>query len=164
MITSPELFSGVVLTDSVAFDSWPVAAVRVAKLLGPAVARLPRPVARALFRAALKNLGHTNPAVAAESLELFWRPYVEVGPSALANQLQYFDKRDTIRIGRHLRPLACPRMVVWGEHDPLGLPSAKPLAKRIDAGLAVIPGGYHFTPEDHPEDVADAVLRVTAPR
>ena len=160
MITSPGLFSGFVLTDSVAFENWPVAAVRVAKALGPALGHLPSAVARALFRAALKNLGHTNAAVAAESFELFWRPYAEVGPSALANQLKYFDSRDTSRVGQHLRPLPCSGLVIWGEHDPLGLDSARRLAGRLDVELRIIPEAYHFTVEDHPGAIADAVLSV----
>ena len=160
MVASPGLFSGFVLTDSVAFENWPVAAVRVAKVLGPALGQLPSAVARAFFRGALKNLGHTNTSVAAECFELFWRPYREIGPRALANQLQYFDNRDTSRIGQHLRPLPCPGLVIWGEHDPLGLASARRLADRLDVELRIVPGAYHFTVEDHPGAVADAVQRV----
>ena len=160
MITSPEMFSGLVLADSVAFRNWPVAAVRVARALGPALGKLPLSVVHAIFRTGLRNLGHTNAAVAAESAELFWRPYTEVGPVAFANQLSFFDNRDTSRIGRHLRPLPCPQIVVWGEFDPLGLKSARRLAHRIGAELRVIPRAYHFTLEDHPTAIADAVLSV----
>ncbi|MFC4170974.1 alpha/beta fold hydrolase [Microvirga sp. GCM10011540] len=161
--TSPDLFLGLVLTDSVAFDNWPVAAVRTAKAAASAIERLPPALARQIFRAALANLGHTNRTVAAESEELFWHPYSgEDGPAALAHQLRHFHTADTIRIGRRLRPLGCPTTVVWGERDPLGLESARELARRLDAELQVVPGAYHFTIEDHPQDIADAVRRTVA--
>lgn len=71
VLTNPELFVGLVLTDSAAFDNWPVAAVRTARAMAPFIDHLPSSVARLLFRAALANLGHSDPAVAAESEALF---------------------------------------------------------------------------------------------
>lgn len=162
--TSPDLFAGLVLTDCVAFDNWPVAAVRTARALRSVIPGLPLSVVRLLFRAALANLGHENSSVAAESADLFWQPYANrIGPDALAHQLSFFDNEDTRRAGRHLIPLGCPTTVVWGERDPLGLPSARNLAARLNADLFVIPDAYHFTPEDHPEVIA-GILRRTIER
>ncbi|WP_222182986.1 alpha/beta fold hydrolase [Geminicoccus harenae] len=160
-VSDPGRFAGVVLSDSVAFDNWPVAGVRVARAMRGLVPHLPGFAARALFQAALANLGHADPQVGAVSSDLFWRPYARKdGLRAFAHQLGFFDNRDTQRIGAALRPLGCPSLVVWGERDPLGLPSAQELARRLGAGLRVIPGAYHFTIEDHPDRIAEAIHEV----
>ncbi|WP_230533416.1 alpha/beta fold hydrolase [Microvirga roseola] len=159
--TSPDLFLGLVLTDSVAFDNWPVPAVKAARAMRSAIGHCPPRLLEPVFKGALVNLGHTDQAVAAESRELFWRPYSgENGPSAFAHQLGFFSNQDTVRIGHDLHPLGCPTLVVWGEKDPLGLDSAEELAGRLDADLRVIEGAYHFTIEDHPNEIADAVQSV----
>ena len=158
-VEAPERIAGLVLTDCVAFDNWPVAGVRAAKVIRGVLPYLPKPAARSLFRAALANLGHDDPQVGAVSSELFWRPYSrDRGLEGLAHQLVFFDNRDTQRIGDKLRPLGCPSIVVWGERDPLGVSSARQLAGRLNAELRVIPGAHHFTIEDHPEVTAEAIL------
>ena len=52
--------------------------------------------------------------------------------------------------------------VLWGEHDPLGLSSAKRLAAELKAEFSVIPSGPHFTIEDQPQPIAAAISAVVA--
>jgi len=52
--------------------------------------------------------------------------------------------------------------VVWGEADALGIASGERLAAELGVSLIRIPGGRHFTPEDHPKIVAAAINAVLA--
>jgi pimeloyl-ACP methyl ester carboxylesterase len=165
LVDTPSLVDAVVLVDSVADANWPVAPVRIARALRAAVPFLPPAVVRAAVGAAMIALGHRNRTVAAESVRLFTAPYGRrSGPAVLAHQLEHLRASDTRRIAAALRPTGAPALVVWGGRDPLGLASARRLAERIGAELRVIPGARHFTPEDHPDVVAGAVLHAMAGR
>ncbi|WP_162913077.1 alpha/beta fold hydrolase [Rhodospirillaceae bacterium SYSU D60014] len=154
----PDLFMGLVLTDCVAYDNWPVTAVRTARALSGVIERLPPAMVKPLFLAALANLGHDDAARGAESAALHWQPYARpIGPIAFAHQLRHFSARDTLAVAPALPHLDLPVRIVWGEKDPLGLWSAERLAADLRAPLQVIPGGRHFTLEDHPDIIADAV-------
>ena len=50
-----------------------------------------------------------------------------------------------------VRRLDLPARVVWGDADPfLPIGHGARLATDLDTALRAIPGGLHFTPEDHP--------------
>lgn len=152
----PELCLGLVLSDSVAYDNWPVAAVRTARALSGIIEHLPPALVRPMFIAALRNLGHDDPYRAAEAASLHWQPYKQpLGPSAFAHQLRHFHAADTLAVAPMLPRLNVPARVVWGAQDPLGLASAQRLAKDLDAPLRLIPGAHHFTIEDHPQVIAE---------
>lgn len=164
LLAHPEACMGLVLTDCVAYDNWPVSAVRVARSLSDLIEQFPPALVKPFFFAGLLNLGHDDSERAAESAALHWQPYNRrVGPKAFAHQLRHFDARDTLAVAHELPRLnlKVPVHIVWGEEDPLGMASGEQLAMDLRAPLHRIPGGRHFTPEDHPSILAgtiDAVL------
>ena len=165
LLAHPEMALGVVLSDSVAYDNWPVVAVRTARSMSDMIEHLPPTLVKPFFLAALRNLGHQYADRAAEAAELFWHPYAQpIGPRAFAHQLRHFDARDTLSVAHDLARLQldAPVRVIWGSDDPLGLPSAEQVAKDLNAPLEIIPDGRHFTIEDHPDVIADAVNDVLA--
>jgi pimeloyl-ACP methyl ester carboxylesterase len=165
LVAHPELCIGLVLTDCVAYDNWPVVAVRMARSLSDLIEYLPPALVKPFFLAALVNLGHDNPERGAEAAALHWQPYNRpIGPKAFAHQLRHFDARDTLAVAHELPRLKLngPVRVVWGEADPLGMPSGEQIATDLGAPLHRIPGGRHFTPEDHPSVIAEAINAILA--
>lgn len=159
----PEFFAGVVLCDSVAFDNWPVPAMKLVQRMNRVVEHLPPAVVMQLFHTGIRNLGHDDVARGTESAVLLWEPYNRpTGPAGFANQVRHLSPDDTLEAAAQLgtRP-DLPVRIVWGEKDPLGLESAERLAMLLGApGVETIPGGKHFNPEDHPDIVAEAIRQV----
>jgi pimeloyl-ACP methyl ester carboxylesterase len=161
LVEHPELTSGLVLADSVAYDNWPVPAVRAAQRISGLLPYLPPALVKPFFARALGNLGHDERVRGAESAAIHWQPYTRaLGPRAFAHQLRSLDPRDTMSIAHALPRLDVPARIVWGERDPLGLPAAEQLAADLGAPLRHIPGARHFTPEDHPDALAAAIREV----
>lgn len=163
LVNHPELAAAVVLTDSVAYKNWPVKAVRMARSMRKKIEKLPHTMVKPIFVAGLTNLGHQNQAIKEESVKLYWEPYTQsFGPRAFAHQLSYFSSDYTKTVSKQLDKikLKVPARVVWGTKDPLGLSSGKKLSKALNAPLIKIPGGKHFTIEDHPEVIAKAINEV----
>jgi pimeloyl-ACP methyl ester carboxylesterase len=165
LLAHPEMCMGLVLTDCVAYDNWPVVAVRIARSMNRTIEQLPPTLVKPFFLAAVFNLGHDNVERGLESAALHWQPYNRpVGPRAFAHQLRHFDARDTLTVAHELPRLKLdvPIRVVWGEEDPLGMASAEQIAADLGAPLRRIPGGRHFTLEDHPGVIAEAINAVLA--
>ena len=159
----PELAAGLVLTDSVAYDNWPVAAVRLARSMAGLLEKLPPALVKPIFYAGISQLGHDNSAVKRESARLYWEPYQSsLGPLAFAHQLRHFDSRNTQRTSPQLKKLHIPARVIWGDKDMLSIASGERLARDLQAPFTTIPGGRHFTIEDHPMVIAKAVMEVVA--
>lgn len=162
LVDHPEMAAGVVLCDSVAFKNWPVPAVRLAQAMGPALKLLPPALIKPFLFAAVCNL-HSTRSVDSDAFETYWSPYNRsLGPWALSHQLKFFRNEDTEAVGLALEhaKLRIPAKVLWGEKDPLGIPSAERLASALGAGLLRVPGGRHFTIEDHPRLVAGVIESV----
>lgn len=161
----PERIAGLVLVDSVAFDNWPVPAVRTAAQMAGVIEKLPPALLRPLFHTALANLGHDSTRRDTQSAALLWGPYSQpTGPAGFAHQARCMNTGDTEAIAARL-PLTptMPVQLVWGDQDPLSLASAERLAARLSApAMRRIPGGRHFNPEDHPDIVADEIRRMIA--
>ena len=73
--------------------------------------------------------------------------------------LRALDARETRTLATRLAEISAPTAVIWGAHDSfLPLKLGKRLAAAIPgATLEVVPGARHFTPEDAPRPVADAI-------
>jgi pimeloyl-ACP methyl ester carboxylesterase len=154
----PEMCSGLLLVDSVAYDSWPIASVRAVRSMGAVVERLPTAVVSALL-ASLLGRGHENQTVGRESARTHLRHYQEhrAGP-ALVRQVRSLDARDTLAIRERLPHLKVPARVVWGRNDPFQKRRyAERLAHDLGTVVQFIEGGRHFTPEDRPEEIAAAL-------
>jgi pimeloyl-ACP methyl ester carboxylesterase len=69
------------------------------------------------------------------------------------------DSADTVSVGARLKEIVAPTAIVWGRHDPfLGLDIGQRLKDAIPGStLEVIPTASHFSPEDAPAKVGDAI-------
>jgi len=164
-VREPARCAGLLLTNSIGYDSWPVPSVKLLRALGPLVRHLPSPVFKRGLLAMLMRRGHDNPAVGRESLELHARPYQKRGgAAAFIRQIKSLDVRDTERVAAELPRLRdIPSRVVWGAADQFQrLHYGERFARDLGAPLRAIAGGKHFTPEDHPEPIAEALNALVA--
>lgn len=152
---APERFAGLMLTNAVCYDSWPIPSVKMMQRLAPALRHLPEVLMYPTF-VQLVHRGHDNRQRALESLGEHWAPYVANGAArSMMRQVAALDVRDTVRIADRLPSLELPARVIWGEADNFQkVQYGERLAADLGAEFTRIPGGKHFTPEDHPNDVA----------
>lgn len=157
-VRAPERCAGLMLTNSIGYDSWPIPSVKAMRAVAPLVARLPEPLFRLTLRSFFRR-GHDDTAQAEEALAVHGPHYAEHGgATALARQIRSLDVRDTIAVQDELRPLDVPARVVWGAADQFQKVSyGERLARDLRTDLRRIDGGKHWTPEDHPTEVAAAL-------
>jgi pimeloyl-ACP methyl ester carboxylesterase len=81
------------------------------------------------------------------------------GRDALVRHLLELDARDTAGLAPHLKEVDRPTAIVWGADDPfLPTGTARRLREAIPhATLDIIPGARHFTPEEAPRQIGDAL-------
>lgn len=160
-VRHPGLVRGLVLTNSICYDNWPILPVKAIRATGAVCARLPDPLFRLVYTGVLLGL-HDDPGVARESAAEH-RPYYERagGAAALVRQASSLDVRDTLEISARIPELDVPSRLVWGAADRfLEIGYGYRLAYDLGAHIERIEGGKHFVPEDHPEGVAATVDRV----
>lgn len=162
-VRRPAGCAGLLITNSIGYDSWPIPSVKVMKAAAPLLARLPA----ALLKPSLALLlarGHDNAAVAKESLAVHYRPYAaRGGGAAMARQVSALDVRDTLAVQDGLRTLAVPARVVWGVADQFQkLEYGERFARDLGTTMRRIEGGKHFTPEDHPDVIAAEIQSLVA--
>ncbi|MDQ3609353.1 MAG: alpha/beta fold hydrolase [Actinomycetota bacterium] len=161
-VRSPERCAALVLTNAVAYDSWPIPEVKAMRAAGPLVERLPGPLLRGQL-AALFHMGHDDRDRARESLEVHWTGYDHAqGATALVRQMRSLDCRDTEAVASALPSLGVPAALVWGAADRFQKldPYGRRLAADLGSSVDEVQGAKHFTPEDHPERIAAAITRV----
>lgn len=156
--------AGLVLVDSVSYDSWPILPVKALRAAGGLTRRLPASIFRRAVLAPLMALGHDDRERARESLGAHWQPYRRHGGAgAFLRQARALHPADTLAVAPHLGQVNVPARVLWGSADPfLRLPQGQRLARDLDAPLITLAGARHFVPEDRPEAVAAAVAEVAA--
>lgn len=157
----PERVDGLVLTNSICYDSWPIPSVKMLQALGPLLARSPDAVVY-LIMMILFFRGHDDFGCMQESLSVHWKPYAaRDGASALARQVEALNVRDTLAVDEALPDLQIPAAIVWGAADRFQkLHYGERLSHDLNAPLDRIEGGKHFVPEDHPARVAAAIRDV----
>lgn len=159
-VERPERCAGLLLTNAIAYDSWPIPIVRAMRAIPQLVASTPPPLLKASI-GTLVARGHDNATVARESLDVHLSHYAAQGRgagTALARQVTALDVRDTLRIAERLPDLDVPARIVWGLADQFQKASyGERSARDLRARAIGIPGGKHFTPEDHPEVIAAAI-------
>ncbi len=161
-IRHAERVSSLCLINSVAFDRWPTLEGRVARTTLPLTRFLPASVFVGVLRRDLMR-GYTDPDRATHSLDLYLRPFAgDDGRDALVAHIRALTSDETRELGGQLARIAAPTTVVWGQHDrvtPLWV--GKQLQQAIPgARLIVVPGARHFTPEEAPRQVADAIAEL----
>lgn len=157
-VRHPELVKGIVLTNCIAYDNWPIPSVKFLKLVGALADRVPRVVAWFAVTTLMLR-GHDNLARAWESLREHWPYYAQPGGGkALIRQVRSLDVRDTLDISAQLPNVAVPVRIVWGAADEfLKVGYGYRLAYELRGTLDRIEGGKHFVPEDHPDRVAETI-------
>ncbi len=162
-VRQPQRCAGLVLTNSIAYDSWPIPSVKAMRLTSPLVKRLPDGVFKPMF-ASLLLRGHDDRTIAKESISVHWRAYQEHdGAAAMARQVNSLNVHDTLAVADDLQTLNVPAHVVWGADDPFQkVAYGERLAWDLGTELRGIEGGKHFTPEDHPEAITKAIRDVVA--
>jgi pimeloyl-ACP methyl ester carboxylesterase len=104
--------------------------------------------------------GYSDQERGAHSVAHYVRPFGGAdGRDALVQHLLELDARDTARLAPQLKDVAQPTAIVWGERDPfLPLGVAHRLRDAIPhSTLDVIAGARHFTPEEAPSRIGDAL-------
>ncbi|MEX1163041.1 MAG: alpha/beta hydrolase [Nitriliruptor sp.] len=159
-VERPERCAGLVLTNAIAYDSWPIPIVRAMRAVPQLVANTPPSLLKASIGTLLAR-GHDDASMARESLDIHFSHYAAQGRgagTALARQVTALDVQDTLRIAERLPDLDVPARIVWGLADQFQKARyGQRLARDLRARAIGIPGGKHFTPEDHPEVIAAAI-------
>lgn len=157
----PDRVAGLVLTNVVSYDSWPIPSVKVLRVFGSAVRLMPASVVAGILKFLMLR-GHDDRDRALRSHRVHMQYYAGRGGAAgLVRQIEALDVRDTLAIQDHLPALDVPAQIVWGAQDPFQrLSYGERLAADLNAPLDRIEGGKHFTPEDHPHRIAAAVRSV----
>lgn len=151
----PHRCSGLFLTNSICYDSWPIPSVNMLRASAPLVSVLPDAAVKQIMRV-LMIRGHDDSQCAREALDVHWPPYARNGAGgSLVRQVKSLNVADTIGVAAALSELKVPARVVWGVDDKFQkLSYGERLAQDLRAPLHRIEGGLHFTPEDHPYTIA----------
>lgn len=157
-VRDPGRVSGLVLMNTVSYDSWPIPMVKAMAAFGGIVEQIPTQ----LFEYVMKMFilrGHDRRGMAEESFAEHWAAYAEHGgAAAFVRQIRALDVRDTQAIAHALPNLNKPARLVWGADDQFQeIGYGYRLAHDLNATMDRIEGGKHFVPEDHPDRVAAAV-------
>lgn len=154
----PELCRGIFLIDSICYDSWPIPVIKLLRSVGGAVEKMPGSSVRLLLETLLIR-GHDHRRMAREAAEVHLRHYRGPGAAAaLVRQVRSLDPADTLAIAEQLPHLRVPSRVAWGSADPFQKTHyGKRLAHDLGTEVQWLPGGKHFTPEDRPDALAEAL-------
>ncbi|HEV8499008.1 MAG TPA: alpha/beta fold hydrolase [Gemmatimonadaceae bacterium] len=147
------------LIDSVALDDRPIVGGRLARGILPVVRFFPAKLLLALIHRDLSR-GYNERARAEHSIDLYLRPFGDAaGREALVAHISAIANDEVAEVAREVAAISCPTSVIWGQHDRLTPPSiGRGLQAAIPgATLDVIAGARHFTPEESPRKIADAI-------
>lgn len=159
----PELCAGLMITNGIGYDSWPIPSVKAMRALSPLLSRLPAVALKPALGVLLAR-GHDDLAIGKEALSVHYRPYAQHGGgAAMARQVAALDVHDTIAVQHRLPELDVPARIVWGDADPFQkIEYGERFARDLGTTVHRIEGGKHFTPEDHPEVIAGQIQSLTA--
>jgi pimeloyl-ACP methyl ester carboxylesterase len=162
-VRNPGLCRGLFLTNAIGYDSWPIPSVKMMRTAGPLVQLLPKPAFKQVFRTFIRR-GHDDSRKAAEAAEVHWSHYQRHdGAAAFVRQVNSLDVKDTLAVAAALPTLGIPARIVWGAADQFQtVDYGERFARDLAAPLYRIGRGRHFTPEDHPEIVAQEINRLLA--
>jgi pimeloyl-ACP methyl ester carboxylesterase len=162
-VRRPDLCAGLMITNGIGYDSWPIPSVKAMRATAPLLARLPAVALRPAFGVLLAR-GHDDAGKAREALAVHHQPYAQHGGgAAMARQVTALDVQDTIAVQDRLPSLRVPARVVWGAADQFQkIGYGERFARDLGTTVRRIEGGKHFTPEDHPDAIAEEVRSLAA--
>lgn len=157
-VRHPRMVSGLLLTNAISYDSWPVPLVSAVAKTGSIAKHAPDGSFRQLLKL-MYTKGHETDAAAEAAFEAHAPHYDRHGDAeAFVRQAQSLNVEDTKSISDRLPELSIPARIVWGSADEFQkVEYGERLARDLDASLRRIEGGLHFTPEDHPRIVAEEI-------
>jgi pimeloyl-ACP methyl ester carboxylesterase len=160
-VCAPRRCAGLVLANSIGYDSWPIPSVKAMQATSSLLRRLPDPVFKQIFRGFVLR-GHDDRVRAENAIQVHWPHYQRHGGAqAFARQVNSLNVNDTLAVSSELPRLGVPARIVWGAADGFQkIAYGERLARDLNAPLRRIEGGKHFTPEDHPEIVAMEIDRL----
>jgi len=160
----PQRVSRLCLVDSVAFGAWPTRDVKLARAMLPLTRHLPATWLLSILRTDLLR-GYQDHDRGLRSIEQYVRPFASPeGRDAFMEHLLALDSADTVAVAARLKEIVVPTAIVWGRHDRF-LPPA--IGKRLQeaipgATFEVVPSASHFSPEDAPAKIGDAIAGLLA--
>jgi pimeloyl-ACP methyl ester carboxylesterase len=162
-VRRPDLCAGLLITNGIGYDSWPIPSVKAMRAASPLLSRLPA-LALKPSLALLLARGHDDLSVARQSLGVHYRPYAEHGGgAAMARQVSSLDVGDTLAVQDEIPALTMPARVVWGVADQFQkIEYGERFAQDLRTTVRRIEGGKHFTPEDHPGVLAEEIRSLVA--
>ncbi len=113
-VRHPGLVRGLVLTNVISHDSWPIPQVKPLRAAAPLVERLPEEVFRFVYRSFMFQ-GHENRRQANEAVAEHF-PYYEAadGVAAFIRQMRSLNVRDTLAVADRIPDITVPARIVWG--------------------------------------------------
>lgn len=166
----PERVTKLVLVDTVCYDNWPVAGVKLMQW----IASLPFSswfFGSMTLRSVANRLGVGFPSGFYDKSKAgddIRREYERTVTSTVERVRRFKrfilagDNRYTMELAPDLKKLAIPTLIVWAGNDPyIPLKWASKLAADIPGaeGPVVIPKCGHFVPWEKPDELADQLLR-----
>ncbi|WP_424932373.1 alpha/beta fold hydrolase [Amaricoccus macauensis] len=157
-VRHPEMVAGLLLTNAICYDSWPVPLVDVVAKTGSIAKHAPDGAFHQLLKLMFSK-GHETEEAAKAAFDAHGPHYARHGEAeAFVRQAQSLNVEDTKAIAYQLPKLGIPARIVWGEADDFQkIEYGERLASDLGAPLRRIEGGLHFTPEDHPQIIADEI-------
>src|SRR5437763_680647 len=154
-VDAPERVAGLVLIDSVSFDSWPIFRMRMLRTVMPPFARRWPRHWFGWFDRSLRPYVPRGEAREALSASLAAWSADRAGAEAFMRNARALDPRITGDVAPRLAEVRVPAHVVWGRKDPFQKVRWAPKLRDAIPGatLTVLEGG-HFLPWDAPADVA----------
>ena len=139
-VKRPDLCAGLMLTNAICYDSWPIPSVREMQVASPVVRRLPAAALESILRLMFSR-GHDTLTQAQEAMRQHWPLCASrFGADAFARQIESLNVRDTLDIAAQLPRLGVPAQVVWGGVDQFQkLHYGERLASDLNAPLHIIP-------------------------
>jgi pimeloyl-ACP methyl ester carboxylesterase len=158
-VRHPQLCSGLFLTNAIGYDSWPIPSVIAMRKTGGLVRKLPDRAFKSLLLSLFVR-GHDDVRKAKEAYHLHLGKYLERdGAAAMVRQVEALDVNDTLAVAERLLSLEVPARLAWGDADQFQkLAYAERFSRDLGAPLRRIGGGKHFTPEDHPDVIAEEIM------
>lgn len=157
-VRHPQMVSGLLLTNAICYDSWPVPLVSAVAKTGAIAKHAPD----GSFHQLLKMMflkGHETDAAAEAAFDAHVPHYDQNdGAEDFVRQTRSLDVEDTKAISDELSKLGIPARIVWGAADEFQkIEYGERLAADLGVPLRRIEGGLHFTPEDRPRVLADEI-------
>jgi pimeloyl-ACP methyl ester carboxylesterase len=161
-VRSPDRVSHLCMLDTVAFDGWPSLRTRATRWSLGVTHALPPELFTGVARRVLER-GYAESSRAAHSIELYLRAFANPeGRDALIAHIRGLTNTETSELSARLGEITAPTSIVWGKADRVvSVDVGRRLAAAIpNATLDVIPDAGHFTPEEAPRAVGDAIGRL----